>query len=440
MNEILASRSKADILVVDDKPDNIRFLSNMLLSQGYNVRKALTGQMALTAVQTVIPDLILLDISMPEMDGYEVCKHLKSDIKTSSIPVIFLTALDAVLDKVKAFQIGGLDYITKPFQFEEVLSRIETHLKTRNLQTQLELQNIELQQVLSELKQAQAELLQQKKMAGLMELVAGISHEINNPISFIYGNIAPAAGYVQDLVNLIHLYQKEYTNPSVTIQRAIQDIDLDFLVSDLTKIFKSMETGAERIRTIILALHIFSRINQSDINSVDIHEGIDSTILFLQYKLRQTESRPEIKVIKNYGKLPHVTCHVSQLNQVFLNLLNNAIDALEPRTGVDFPQPLIPTIWICTELTTPSTVTIRIKDNGVGMTEEQQSSLFNPFFTTKPVGQGLGLGLLTSYQIVVERHKGRLTCNSSLGQGTEFVVEIPVHSNPKNWMSPFVES
>lgn len=188
-----------------------------------------------------------------------------------------------------------------------------------------------------------------------------------------------------------------------------------------------MQTGAERIRTIILALHIFSRINQSDIKSVDIHEGIDSTLLFLQYKLRRAGSRPEIKVIKDYGKLPEVTCYASQLNQVFLNLLNNAIDALESRSGEDFSQSPIPTIWICTELTTSSTVTIRIKDNGVGMTEEMKSNSFNPFFTTKPMAQGIGLGLFNSYQIVVEKHKGRLNCHSSPGQGAEFVVEIPVH-------------
>jgi len=383
--------------------------------------------MALIAAQTVLPDLILLDISMPEMDGYEVCKHLKSDTKTRSIPVIFLTALDAVLDKVKAFQVGGVDYITKPFQFEEVLSRIQTHLKIRNIQTQLESQNAELQQVLNELKKTQSQLLHQKKMAGFVQLVAGISHEINNPISFIYGNIAPAAEYIQDLLNLIKLYQKEYTNPTLTIQTAIQEIDLDFLVLDLAKILQSMQTGAERIRTIILALHIFSRINQSDIKSVDIHEGIDSTLLFLQYKLRRAGSRPEIKVIKDYGKLPEVTCYASQLNQVFLNLLNNAIDALESRSGEDFSQSPIPTIWICTELTTSSTVTIRIKDNGVGMTEEMKSNSFNPFFTTKPMAQGIGLGLFNSYQIVVEKHKGRLNCHSSPGQGAEFVVEIPVH-------------
>lgn len=427
MNDILASRAKADILVVDDHPDNIRFLSIILLEQGYNVRKALNGQMALTAVKTVLPDLILLDITMPGMDGYEVCKHLKENDRTRSIPVIFLSALDDVLDKVKAFKVGGVDYITKPFQLEEVLARIQTQLTIRNLQTQLQAQNAQLKQALGELEKAQAQLVHKKKMDGLGQLVAGISHEINNPISFIYGNIAPAREYIQDLLNIINLYQQEYPNPTPTIQKAIQDIDLDFLILDLPKIIDAMQTGAERIRTIILGLHIFSRLNESDIKLVDIHEGIDSTLVLLQHRLIKSESRPEIKVIKEYGNIPQVTCYASQVNQVFLNLLNNAIDALESRNGQDSPQSPIPTIWICTLVTTSATVTIRIKDNGVGMTESVQSSLFEPFFTTKPVGKGTGLGLLSSYQIVVEKHKGRLTCDSSPGQGAEFVVEIPVH-------------
>jgi len=188
-----------------------------------------------------------------------------------------------------------------------------------------------------------------------------------------------------------------------------------------------MQTGAERIKTIILALHIFSRLNESHIKLVDINEGIDSTLLVLQQRLTQGRQGLEIKVIKTYGDLPQVTCYASQLNQVFLNLLNNAIDALESRIEHSHQSP-IPTIWICTELTTSATVAIRIKDNGIGMTEEVQSSLFEPFFTTKPVGKGTGLGLLTSYQIVVEKHKGRLTCHSSPGQGAEFVVEIPLIS------------
>jgi signal transduction histidine kinase len=417
---------KADILIVDDTPDNLRFLSSLLLNEGYNVRKATNGQMALTAVKTVPPDLILLDVNMPGMSGYEVCEHLKKDSQTSSVPVIFLSALDDVMDKVKAFQVGGADYITKPFKIEEVLARIQNQLTIRNLQNELRTQNTQLQQALNELKKAQAQLVQKEKMLGLGQLTAGMAHEINNSIGFVSSNLEPASKYIQDLLNLINLYQQEYPNPSIPIQETIQEIDLDFLSLDIKKIMGSMQTGAERISTMILALRIFSRLNESDIKAVDIHEGLDSTLLLLQHRLRKEMKCPEIKVIKQYGNLPLVTCYASQLNQVFFNLLNNAIDAIDSGLEKGITELSSPTIWINTELTAYKTVKIQIKDNGIGIDEKVRSRLFNPFFTTKPVGQGSGLGLVTSYEIVVEKHKGELRCNSLPGQGAEFTIEIPV--------------
>lgn len=418
---------KPDILIVDDTPDNIRFLSSVLLEQGYSVRKAINGKMALTAARTVLPDLILLDINMPEMNGYEVCEILKKDDKTRTIPVIFLSAMDDVLDKVKAFQVGGVDYITKPFHLEEILVRIQNQLTIQNLQNKLQTQNTQLQEALSELKRTQAQLIHKEKMLSLNQLVAGIAHEINNPISFIAGNLSPARQYIHELVNLLNLYQQEYPNPSLSIQEAIQKIDLSFLVVDLEKLITSMQTGVDRVHTIILALRIFSRLGESDIKAVDIHEGIDSALVLLQPRLRQEGSRAEIKVIKNYGNLPLITCYASQMNQVFLNLLTNAIDAFELGTGKDFPESSSPTIWISTELTGLENITIRVKDNGAGISEEVLLRLFDPFFTTKSVGKGSGLGLSTSYQIVVEKHKGQLTCYSSPEKGAEFVVEIPVY-------------
>lgn len=418
---------KPDILIVDDTPDNIRFLSSVLLEQGYSVRKAINGKMALTAARTVLPDLILLDINMPEMNGYEVCEILKKDDKTRTIPVIFLSAMDDVLDKVKAFQVGGVDYITKPFHLEEILVRIQNQLTIQNLQNKLQTQNTQLQEALSELKRTQAQLIHKEKMLSLNQLVAGIAHEINNPISFIAGNLSPARQYIHELVNLLNLYQQEYPNPSLSIQEAIQKIDLSFLVVDLEKLITSMQTGVDRVHTIILALRIFSRLGESDIKAVDIHEGIDSALVLLQPRLRQEGSRAEIQVIKNYGNLPLITCYASQMNQVFLNLLTNAIDAFELGTGKDFPESSSPTIWISTELTGLENITIRVKDNGAGISEEVLLRLFDPFFTTKSVGKGSGLGLSTSYQIVVEKHKGQLTCYSSPEKGAEFVVEIPVY-------------
>ncbi|MEC4894992.1 MAG: hybrid sensor histidine kinase/response regulator [Oscillatoria sp. PMC 1051.18] len=417
---------KNDILVVDDTPDNIRFLSTMLTEQGYNVRKAINGQMALTAVQAVLPDLILLDINMPGLDGYEVCKQLKQNEKTNPVPVIFLSALDDTEDKIKAFKVGGVDYITKPFHFEEVLARIKNQLTIKQLQSQLKEQNQQLKETLTELKSAQAQLIHKEKMVSLGKLVAGISHQLNNPISFIAGNLDFTRNYIQDLLQLIKIYQQEYPQPTEIIKEAIQEIDLEFISADLEKVLGSIQAGSERISTIILALRIFSRLNESEIKSVDIHQGIDSSLLLLQHRINQQDKDLEIEVIKNYSELPKVTCYASQLNQVFLNLLNNAVDALESKFTKGFPETTKPTIWIDTELDDRTSVLVRIKDNGCGISEEVKAHLFEPFFTTQPGGKGSGLGLLTSYQIVVEKHNGKLSFNSQVGQGAEFIVEIPI--------------
>lgn len=431
VEDLTETTSKVDILIVDDTPENIRFLASLLLNQGYNVRKALNGNMALTAVKSLLPDLVLLDITMPEMDGYEVCKRLKEDTQTAKVPVIFLSALDNVADKVKAFQSGGVDYITKPFQFEEVLARIQTQLTIQALQAQLQVQNAQLRQALSDLQKTQVELLQKEKMAALGQLVAGIAHEINNPISFVSGNLTPAKAYINDLLHIIELYQQEYPEPSPALQAAIAEVDLDFLVADLEKLMGSMRTGVERIRSVILALRIFSRLDESEVKVVDLHEGIDSVLLLVQHRLYQEQS-VEIQIIKEYGALPAVTCYASQLNQVFLNIIGNAIEALEVAIKAnkfalnDASAKEQPTIWIKTEITPNNTVLVRIKDNGLGIAEEVKPHLFEPFFTTKQIGKGMGLGLLTSYQIVTEKHKGNLTYESMPGQGTEFIVEIPV--------------
>ncbi|MBE9118597.1 response regulator [Lusitaniella coriacea LEGE 07157] len=445
MSKIFDHNAKADILIVDDTPANIRLLSVFLEDRGYNVRKAINGNMALTAVKMIPPDLILLDINLPEMNGYEICTRIKSDEQTATVPIIFLSALDDTLDKVKAFQVGGVDYITKPFQLEEVLARVQNQLMIQELQGQLQTRNEELKTALSELQQAQSQLIQQEKMIGLGQLAAGVAHEINNPISFISGNLAPAREYIEDLLDLIHLYQEEYPQPTKAIQNALDNIEFDFLISDLQNLMGSMERGVERIHAVILGLRIFARLGESDIKTVDIHQGLDSTILLLQHRLKQPGERPEIATIVKYGDLPKVTCYASQLNQVFLNLLNNAIDALEIATGhgesakssvqsidsslegeTSFSLVESPTIWIETETTDCDTVIIRIRDNGIGMSEKTRSRLFEPFFTTKPVGKGTGLGLSTCYQIVVDKHKGKLICNSTRGEGTEFVVEIPI--------------
>jgi|AGSF01.1.fsa_nt_gi Predicted ATPase len=286
--------------------------------------------------------------------------------------------------------------------------------------------NERLEQTLRELKLTQAQLIQTEKMSSLGQMVAGVAHEINNPVSFIYGNLTPASEYVKDLLKLIELYQQHYPEPVDEITEEIETIELDFLTEDLQKLLDSMKVGAERIRDIVLSLRNFSRLDEAEMKSVDIHQGIDSTVMLLQPRLRKQGGRLGIEVIKNYAKLPLITCYASQLNQVFMNILTNAIDALE--LARDFPEKPQnnPTITITTEVTYRNFVIIRIADNGPGMSTEVLHKIFDPFFTTKPVGSGTGLGLSISHSIVVSSHGGKLTCVSAPGEGSEFIIEIPI--------------
>ncbi len=423
MNSYQAHTSQKNILVVDDTPDNLRLLSAMLTGQGYEVRKALNGKLALSACQMLLPDLILLDISMPGMDGYEVCQQLKASDRTRHVPVIFISALDHVLDKVRAFETGGVDYITKPFQAAEVISRIENHLNLRRLQTKLQENNLQLSQAMEDLQTAQLQLIQNEKMIALGQLVAGIAHEINNPISFIYGNLKYTSQYVKDLVAIIQIYQQEIPHPTVKIQQIIEEVDLNFVMNDVQSLVDAMNRGVDRIRGVVLSLQNFSRSDEAQLKQVDIHEGIDNTLVMLQHRLVTNKTRPAIEIYKDYHSSV-VTCYPSQLNQVFMHLLNNAIDALEGEQTTSHPQ-----IRISTEMTANKTVKISVADNGKGIESQVISRIFDPFFTTKPVGQGTGLGLSISYQIIVQKHQGKLMCYSLPGYGAEFIIEIPLHQS-----------
>ena len=313
--------------------------------------------------------------------------------------------------------------ISKSLQAEEALRQSETILKEHTQELQLALQKLQ---------RTQSQLIQSEKMSSLGQLVAGIAHEINNPVNFIYGNISAGKEYIGDLVLLLELYQKNYPHPTKEIQETTAAIDLEFLLADLPKIFASMKMGAERIQKIVMSLRTFSRMDEAEVKDVDIHEGLDSTLLILEHRLKAKADSPKIEVIKEYSKLPHFECYAGQLNQVFMNVLSNAIDALESKFYRD--TSFTPTIRISTELVkeqlegvkTKDKVAIRIADNGIGMNEIVKQRLFNPFFTTKPVGKGTGLGLAISYQIVADRHGGSLHCVSSLGEGTEFAIEIPL--------------
>jgi signal transduction histidine kinase len=275
-----------------------------------------------------------------------------------------------------------------------------------------------------DLQQNYTRLIQNEKMAALGQLVAGIAHEINNPVNFISGNLVHAIEYSQNLLDLIRLYQQSYPEPEAEIKTAIAQIELDFLTTDLPRLLNSMQVGTKRIEQIILSLRNFSRLDESDKKLVDIHEGIDSTLVILQSRLQNHQIGKSINIIKEYGELPQVECYAGLLNQVFMNILANAIDALEESLLIDKGK-----ICIRTQLTNDNQVIIRISDNGPGIPESLQKRLFDPFFTTKPVGKGTGLGLSISYQIVVEKHGGHLECISTFGKGTEFMIKIPVHLN-----------
>ena len=282
-------------------------------------------------------------------------------------------------------------------------------------------QNEELKQALYKLKQTQAQLIQAEKMSSLGQMVAGVAHEINNPVNFIHGNLLYVNEYTQALLNIVHLYQQHYPNPASEITEQAEEADLEFLSEDLPKMLTSLKVGTERIRQIVLSLRNFSRHDEAEMKEVDIHEGIDSTLMILQNRLKGARDSPRVEVIKDYGTLPKVECYAGQLNQVFMNIINNGIDALLEAKDNDTRE-----IRIHTEVKDSDWVVIAIADNGPGMTQETRQRIFDPFFTTKPVGSGTGLGLSISYQIVIEQHGGQLKCISVPGEGAQFFIEIPV--------------
>jgi signal transduction histidine kinase len=322
-------------------------------------------------------------------------------------------------------------------QLAIALQQAELYEQSRTATAQALTQAQQRKQALIELGKTQAQLVQSEKMSSLGQLVAGVAHEINNPVSFIYGNLIHAKGYTQDILGLLQLYQQHYPNPAPEISSEIKAIDLEFLLEDLPKLLSSMKVGAERICEIVSALRNFSRFAEAEMKAVDLHEGLDSTLMILHNRLKASGGHPEIQLMKEYGNLPLVECYAGQLNQVFMNLLSNAIDAIDEqnqtRTSSGYtvltPEEIQANpsfIRVRTEFVSDREVAIRIADNGPGMTEEVKARLFDPFFTTKPVGMGTGLGLSISYQIVVEKHGGQLHCYSQLGQGTEFVIQIPI--------------
>ncbi|NDJ25435.1 response regulator [Nostoc sp. B(2019)] len=426
------------ILIVDDIPNNLKVLFDILNNSGFKVSIAKNGESALEKAQETLPNLILLDVMMPGIDGFETCHRLKNNQKTKDIPVIFMTAISETVEKVKGLHLGAVDYITKPIEYEEVLARINVHLELRRMQLKL---------------------VQEEKMSSLGQLVAGIAHEINNPVNFIYGNLIHAQNYIENLLQLLKLYEVNTLDTSQTIQDFSKLIELDYLKEDLPKLLSSMRVGSERIQEIVRSLRIFSRLDEAEIKEVDLHLGIDSTLMILHSRLRATHERPAIEVIKEYGELVSIECYAGQLNQVFMNILSNAIDAIDEKinnlpvlkldksggdklmssslsTQLSTPDLILskfeikftPQIKICTKLTEDKKlILIQITDNGIGMTREIQQRIFEQFFTTKDVGKGTGLGLAIAHQIIVEKHRGTLEVKSVPGHGSQFTITIPIY-------------
>ncbi|MBO3461264.1 ATP-binding protein [Aetokthonos hydrillicola] len=398
--------------------------------------------------------MILSSLTLRQQNGETIIYRCEGAVLQPSSPeCVSLNVL-----RLKKRASASNNFILLNEKIKELTKEIQ---QRKQVEENLCMTNDILQKTLYKLQATQIQLIQTEKMSSLGQLVAGIAHEINNPMNFIHGNIFHASEYIQNLLGLVQLYQQEYPDPSQEIQEEIAAINLDFIKQDLNQLLESMRVGTDRICEIVKSLRTFARVDEAEIKNVDIHSGIDSTLVILQHRLKAKPESPKIEVVKEYGELPVVNCYPGQLNQVFMNILSNAIDALEESfassrlpfienkeifrdnvsnkskgLGVVVPelsspnqtvsQMTEPEILIRTEVLNDSWIAIRIADNGPGMTERVRQQVFDPFFTTKPVGKGMGLGLSICYQIIVEKHGGQLHCASDLGRGTEFCIQIPI--------------
>jgi two-component system NtrC family sensor kinase len=406
------------VLIVDDHLGNIEVLG-AALANDYEISFATNGAEGIELAARCQPDLILLDVMMPGMDGFETCRRLRADGRLRDIPVIFISALEHVADKVEAFHAGGNDYVTKPFQPEEVHARVATQVELYRARRELRERQEKLQRNLAELESAHArlkevssQLLQSEKLASIGQLAAGVAHEINNPIGFINSNLGTLKSYIDSLLQLIDDYGpiEAAAPPELRqqIEAAKQRADLDYLRQDAVGLIVESIEGAERVRQIVSDLRDFSHPGESKWVAADLHAGLESTL-----NVAWNEIKYKAEVVRDYGELPPVECLPSQLNQVFLNLLVNAAQAI-PERGQITLRTRHEGDW----------VSIAISDTGCGIAAEDREKVFDPFFTTKPVGKGTGLGLSMAYGIVA-KHGGRIEVASEPGKGSTFTIRLP---------------
>ena len=434
----------AKILAIADDV-TLGVVQELLLGEGHELKVASDGKEALDLARKFSPDVIICDGTSPQINWLDVCRLLKGDslpypsgtppgngnpygerdsfasrelgaayfmLLTTPDQFTGVEELDALVD----------DFLLKPIVKQELLGRVRAGKRSRELRAQLDLAQQELQL-------SRDRMLESEKMSNLGELVSGIAHEINNPITFIYSNLTHVQTYSTDLIELLRLYQKQLVNPGSEILQKQQDMDVEFVLEDLLKIVSSMRTGSDRIRQIILSVQDFSRSDRSGWQLFDISDGLENTLLLLQHRLPAREGRRDIKVMKEYGNLPQVECYAGQLNQAFLNIINHAIDALEESTqelkeseSVKFK----PVILISTQVIDAERISIEITDNSLAISEDITDQISDQFLMIKPAEDSRALGLAISYQIIVEQHKGELKCLSEAGKGTMFRIEIPL--------------
>ena len=443
------------ILFVDDEPDLESLVSQKFRKKirtgEYQVFFAHNGVEALSKLlEQPDIDIVLTDINMPVMDGMALLAKLNELV--TLVKTVVISAYGDLGNIRKAMNGGAFDFLTKPIDFQDLeitinktlchvqqlkeneRARQEREDKLRESEAREREKAIQLELALQNLQRTQSQLIQTEKMSSLGQLISGIAHEINNPVNFIYGNLTYVTDYTHQLLSLITLYEQHDAHNYPEIAALIEKIELEFIKEDMPKMLSSMKLGAERIRQIVLTLRNFSRLDEAEMKPVNIHEGIDSSLVILHSQLNAKPNFSAIQVIQEYGDLPQIECYACQLNQVFMNLLSNGIYALNHDDKKRSPEQIKNeprTITIRTSMLNRDWVRISFKDNGPGMTSDVETRLFNPFFTTKPVGDGTGLGLSISYQIVVEKHGGDLKCFSQPDQGAEFVIEIPIKQSAR---------